>query len=420
MLDVKPTQLNSTRSRLASEDGQMIPGRGAGVTIETAEADKKRLLAEISQEVGNPDWVKFLRDHTLVPFGEDMTDFVDLVGIPYMERYTSDEKWIMESLMVLLIGMEVNRIKDPTGSFKPTSRQNTIKYIPSDSVYRQKTMKSLHISLLHELLLRVTLSRQNTISSILMMTRLMCRIHQEMNDTTFPEQGEVGSALVQTVLIGDMVAGTYLRAAANMDAPKVRLCVLWQFCQACLLIGDKVAGTYLRAAANMDAPKPSLVAGTYLRAPVIMDAPKVTEVLMGAASYLQSYFVPKLHPYSIEGGVEQHSKACSKAAAPYDHLRDDMPAPLMAACEAVVIDSGLGQRLQDIVKNFAYHISLARSLNKGLDVNPDGQPTSVDLTAPEDAKAHSDKALNSLLALSYPESRSIKMLKRLARVYAAV
>ena len=65
----------STSSRLLS-----------GATIETAESDKKRLMAEISQEVGSPDWVQLLRDFTLVPFGEDMEDFVDLVGIPYMER----------------------------------------------------------------------------------------------------------------------------------------------------------------------------------------------------------------------------------------------------------------------------------------------------------------------------------------------
>ena len=96
---------------------------------------------------------------------------------------------------------------------------------------------------------------------------------------------------------------------------------------------------------------------------------------MSAASDLQSYFVPKLHPSSIEGNVEEQNKPCSRdsqstsqAAAQYDHVRDDMPAPLMAACEAIVIDSGLDQRLQERVRKFAYHISLARSLNKGLDV----------------------------------------------------
>ncbi|GFR63264.1 hypothetical protein ElyMa_005479000 [Elysia marginata] len=296
----------------------------AAVTIETAERDKERLLAEISEEVGSPDWVKILRDFTFTPFREDMEDFVDLVGFPYMERYLSDEKWVMESLMVLLVAMEVNRLKNPGRSAKPTVRQTTI-------------------------------------SSVLMMIRLMNRIHQEMNDTTFPDQGDVGNDLMQSVLIGDMVAGTYLRAAADLKTPKV------------------------------------------------------TEVLLKSGSALQCYFMNKLHPTSIEG-----VKSPDQAKGQYDHLRDDIPEPFVAACEAIVIDAGLDQKLQERLKKFAYHISLARSLNRGLDVFPDGQPTSSDLTSPKDAKAHSDLALNGLAALSYPESKSLLMLKRLARAYAAV
>ena len=61
----------------------------SGATIETAEGDKEKLLAEVSRETGNPDWVKMLKEFTLIPFGDFMEEFIELVGIPYMQKYVS-------------------------------------------------------------------------------------------------------------------------------------------------------------------------------------------------------------------------------------------------------------------------------------------------------------------------------------------
>ena len=106
---------------------------------------------------------------------------------------------------------------------------------------------------------------------------------------------------------------------------------------------------------------------------------------MAASSDLQTYFVPKLNPITIEAiangqhtdsdplsqdglGVGINQAAAKACAAHYDHTRDDIPAPFVAGCEAMLIEAGLDGKLSECVKKFAYHISIARSLNRGLDV----------------------------------------------------
>ncbi|GFO47159.1 hypothetical protein PoB_007366400 [Plakobranchus ocellatus] len=92
------------------------------VMTDGSESDKGSLLAEISQEFGNPDWGKLIRGWMLWNADEDQKEKVDFVVVPFIKRFLCDEKLLMENLIVLLFSTLVNNAKGPSRDLEPNFR----------------------------------------------------------------------------------------------------------------------------------------------------------------------------------------------------------------------------------------------------------------------------------------------------------